>query len=191
MGLIFAIVAIIEGVKWDEIYPGFGKISRKAAASEKRFEELRDQVFDLLQSQQKVGNDQITRFKNKREEANKNWANNIDSVQKAFADYENWVKSLTVAGHNLLQQYRSVNKVYRSPAAPKYFNENYDFGFEKMASNRFRSLVSSNLTDKEKDEQFMEANKIIIGEYNNAIIQLNKIYSEIIEQFQNYLGRLR
>ena len=191
LGLIFAIVAIIEGVKWDEIYPGFGKISRKAAASEKRFEELRDQVFDLLQSQQKAGNDQITRFKNKREEANKNWANNIDSVQKAFADYENWVKSLTVAGQNLLQQYRSVNKVYRSPAVPRYFNENYDFEFEKSASDRFRSLVSSNLTDKAKDEQFMAANKIIIGEYNNAIIQLNNIYSEIIEQFQNYLARLR
>ena len=191
IGVLFAIIAVLDGLHFDEIFPGYAKVSRESEASEKKFSELKREGFVLLHSMQKGGNAQITNFKDKREDANKTWAHNIDSVQSAFVDYESWVKSLNTAGNNLLQQYRSTNKAFRSTDVPKYFKKSHDFGFEKLASNRFRSLISANLADSDKDAQFAAANQVIISEYNAAITELNEIYGEIISGYEDYLARLR
>ena len=191
IGLLFAVISILDGMYFDELYPGYAKASKEAKISEARFDRLKKEGFNLLHSMQEQGNHQITQFKNTREEANRRWANNIDSVQAGFSDYESWVKSLSKAGNNLLQQYRSTNKAFRSAPAPNYFSELHDFDFEGSAAQRFRSLVAANLSDEDKDKQFSQANEIIITEYNSAIIELNTIYSEIIDAYQDYLSRLR
>tara|TARA_B100000780_G_scaffold74075_2_gene49746 strand:+ start:311 stop:1714 length:1404 start_codon:yes stop_codon:yes gene_type:complete len=191
IGLLFAIISILDGFHFDEPYPGYGKVSKLAKDSEARFADLKKEGFDLLYAKQNEGNTQITKFKNDREEANKTWANNIDSVQLAFNEYEDWVKGLTKAGNNLLQHYRSINKSYRTSEVPQYFSETHDFGFEYDAANRFRSLVASNLSDMEKDEQFTVSNKVIINEYNGAITELNNIYEGIIDGYENFLGGLK
>ena len=191
IGVLFAVIAVLDGLHFDEIFPGYAKVSREAEASEKKFRELKRECFRLLHSLQQDGNTQITNFKNKREDANKSWAHSIDSVQSAFSDYESWVISLDTAGNNLLQQYRSANKSFRSTDEPKYFQETHDFGFEAKAANRFRSLVSANLSDADKDAQFAACNQIIISEYNAAITELNGIYGELIGNYENFLGTLR
>lgn len=191
IGLLFAVISILDGMYFDELYPGYAKVSKEAAKSEDNFNRLKREGFDLLQSMQKQGNQQITGFKKNREDANRSWANNIDSVQAGFTDYESWVKSLTKAGNNLLQQYRSTNKAFRSTEVPKYFSEIHDFGFEVSATQRFRSLIAVNLSDESKDKQYRQANEIIVTEYNAAIIELNTIYAEIIDAYQDYLSRLR
>jgi len=191
IGIVFAIIAIIDGLYFDEVYPGYAKVSKTAAESEEEFNSLKAEGFELLYSKQNLGNKQITEFKNVRENANKTWANNIDSVQAAFVDYEDWVVGLSKAGNNLLQHYRSSNKSYRSSPAPAYFSDPFDFSFETDATRRFHSLSAVNISDKEKDEKFSSANQIIIGEYNQAIVELNRIYQEIIDEYQLYLKDLK
>ena len=189
IGLLFAIIAVMDGMFFDDIYPGHAKVSRTAKESEEKFEALKQEGFDLLQSKQAQGNKQITDFKVLRENANRTWANNVDSVQAGFSDYETWVKSVSNAGNNLLQQYRSTNKAFRSTKAPEYFQNTHDFGFELTAEKRFPSLDALNITDKEKDHQFDKANKIIITEYNEAIKAVNEIYSDIIDGYQEFLSK--
>ena len=191
IGLLFAVIAVIDGMFFDEIYPGYGKVSKSAKESEATFDSLKQEGFDLMQSKQLAGNRQITNFKNDREDANRNWANNVDSVQAGFSDYENWVLSVSKAGNNLLQQYRSTNKAFRSTSAPRYFQKVHDFGFEPQATKRFKSLIALNITDKEKDRQFDKANKIIVTEYNDAIKSLNVIYGEIIDSYQDFLSKFK
>ena len=191
IGLLFATISILDGFQFDEPYPGYGKESKRAKKSEKRFTHLKKECFDLLYTEQEGGNKQIKKFKDDREEANKTWANNIDSVQLAFNEYEDWVKGLTKAGNNLLRHYRSINQSYRTSEVPKYFSEIHDFGFECDAAKRFRSLAASNLSDLEKDEQFAVANKIIINEYNGAITELNHIYEEMLDGYESFVGGLK
>lgn len=191
IGLLFAVIAVLDGIYFDEIYPGYAKASKDAQKSEDKFNALKKEGFTLLHEMQQKGNNQITQFKNKREEANRKWANNIDSVQAGFSDYESWVHGLNKVGNNLLQQYRSTNKAFRSTSTPGYFSGQHDFGFERIAEQRFRSLVASNLSDENKDAQFSHANKVITSEYNAAIIELNIIYSAIIEAYEDFLSRLR
>ena len=191
IGLLFAVIAVIDGMFFDEVYPGYGKVSRTSKDSEEKFESLRQEGFDLLQAKQAQGNNQITKFKNDREEANRTWANNVDSVQAGFSDYESWVISISKAGNNLLQQYRSTNKAFRANKPPSYFQTTHDFGFEPTADRRFKSLAASNITDKEKDRQFDKANKIIIMEYNAAIQTLNVIYGDIIKGYQDFLAKFK
>jgi hypothetical protein len=191
IGLLFAIIAVLDGMFFDEMYPGYAKVSTTAKESEEKFEALKQEGFDLLQSKQTLGNNQITNFKNTRADANRTWANNVDSVQAGYSNYESWVISVSNAGNNLLQQYRSTNKAFRSTKPPKYFQTTHDFGFELKPEKRFRSLSALNITDKEKDRQFDKANKVITTEYNQAIKTLNAIYGDIISGYQEFLSKFK
>ena len=92
IGLLFAVIAVLDGYFFDEPYPGYAKFTRDADKSSKDFEDASRKVFATLNKLQKSGNIQFTQLKEERIEANKQWGDAIDAVQRAFADYPKWVK---------------------------------------------------------------------------------------------------
>lgn len=190
IGLLFAVIAILDGFYFDEPYPKYAKVTQKANSSEEVFNEAKTKAFNLLYEKQKAGNDQITAYKDKRQNANQSWAQTIDSIQAGFSRYPSWVKSLRVQGNGYIQQYRAENKRYRSSKVPDYFHNDYDFNFIDDPEIQFRSLVSANIEDSEKDKSYDESNRIITNEYNNAIADVNKIYSEVLNGYEDFLKNL-
>jgi len=190
IGILFAVIAILDGLKFDEPYPGYAKFTRDSMNSEDALQEAKTKGFDTLFAMQKAGNDQILKFKEDRDNANINWGNAIDSVQAGFKDYEAWVSSLNRTGNILLNQYRSSNKKFRSTPAPAYFDINHDFGFEKTAKNKFFSLSAENISDEEKRSKMKDVNDIITSEYINATKALNDIYNSKTQDFENLIQRL-
>ena len=143
-----------------------------------------------MYEKQKAGNNQITAYKDKRQNPNQSWAQTIDSIQAGFSRYPSWVESLRVQGNGYIQQYRAENKRYRSTKIPDYFNDTYNFNFIDDPEIQFRSLVSANIEDHEKDKSYDESNRIITSEYNNAIADVNKIYSEVLNGYEGFLENL-
>lgn len=190
IGILFAIIAILDGLKFDEPYPGYAKFTRDSMKSEDALQEAKTKGFDTLFAMQKAGNEQILKFKEDRDNANINWGNAIDSVQAGFKDYEAWVNSLNRTGNILLDQYRSSNKKFRSTPAPAYFDIKHDFGFEKTAKNKFFSLSAENISDVEKRSKMKDVNDIITSEYINATKALNDIYNSKTQDFENLIQRL-
>jgi hypothetical protein len=190
IGILFAVIAILDGLKFDEPYPGYAKFTRDSMKSEDALQEAKTKGFDTLYAMQKAGNDQILKFKEDRDNANTNWGNAIDSVQAGFQDYERWVTSLNKSGNILLNQYRSSNKKFRSTPAPIYFENKHDFGFEKIAKNQFFSLSAENISDEEKRSKMNEVNQIITSEYINATKKLNEIYNLKTKDFETLIEGL-
>jgi len=190
IGIVFAVIAILDGYSFDEPYPGYAKFTKDANDTEEDFLSSKKVCYELLYNKQSEGNNQITNFKKEREAANNAWGDSIDSVQAGFSAYNAWVRGLNNAGNGLLNEYRSENQRYRSLPAPSYFNEKFDFGLEKDANKYFFSLRSENITDDEKKEQMRVVTKIIIDEYNSAIQELNIIYSDFIDKYEEFKAEL-
>jgi hypothetical protein len=190
IGIVFAIIAILDGYNYDEPYPGYAKFTKDANDAEKDFESSKATCYKLLHDKQTKGNNQITDFKEQREAANNAWGDAIDSVQAGFSAYEAWIKGLNTAGNGLINEYRSENQRYRSTPTPGYFNEKVDFGLEKDANNYYFSLRSENISDDEKKLQMKDVTKIIIGEYNSAIEEVNSIYADFIDKFEDFKAKL-
>ena len=112
-------------------------------------------------------------------------------VQRAFKDYEEWVKDLNKSGNILLNQYRSKNKNFRASQAPQYFDEEFDFEFEKNPSDRFRSLSSEDLDDTEKRNIMDKTEKLITDEYIEATKEINNFYDDILQDYQNLIEGLK
>ena len=191
VGLLFAVIALLEGLFFDEIYPNYGDHVRAVNRARDTLDLCIKRGYDDLNLHQKKGNLQLTEFKNDREKANLAWATAVDSVQDLFNQYEIWVEGLEADGNSLLQQYRSANKSYRSTPHPPYFNETHLFNFQKKAENRFVSLSSENISDKEKQERISDHTKVILGEYTESILDLNKFYEEKLSDFETLIGDLR
>lgn len=190
IGLLFAVIAILDGFYFDEPYPSYAKVTKKANDSEKIFEDAKSDAFNLFYEKQQAGNNQITAYKDKRQYANQDWAATIDSIQAGFATYPSWVESLSVQGNAYINQYRAENKRFRSSDVPDYFSEKHIFNFIVDPNIQFRSLVSANIEDSEKDESFEKSNRIITTEYNEAIAEVNKIYSGLLASYEIFLQDL-
>jgi hypothetical protein len=190
IGLLFAVIAILDGFYFDEPYPSYGNVTKKANESEATFNAAKEKTFDLLYAKQKAGNDQLTDYKDKRAKANLDWAFTIDSVQAGFSAYPSWVNSLRKKGNSFLNSYRAENKRYRNTPEPAYFADEFEFDFVDDPNIQFRSLVSANIEDSEKEKSFNTADNIITSEYNDAIKKVNEIYSEINANFDRFLQEL-
>lgn len=190
IGILFAVIAILDGFRFDEPYPKYAKFTKDSIESEDKLQEAKIKCFDALFAMQKAGNEQILKFKEARDKANHDWGNAIDSVQAGFQDYERWVTTLNKSGNILLNQYRSINKKFRSTPAPKYFETKHDFGFEKIAKNQFFSLSAENISDEEKRSKMNQVNQIITSEYINATKKLNEIYNLKTKDFENLIEGL-
>ena len=140
---------------------------------------------------QEAGNQQFLTLKEQRINANIEWGNAIDAVQRAFKDYEEWVKDLNKSGNILLNQYRSKNKNFRASQAPQYFDEEFDFEFEKNPRDRFRSLSSEDLDDTEKRNIMDKTEKLITDEYIEATKEINNFYDDILQDYQNLIEGLK
>ena len=57
--------------------------------------------------------------------------------------------------------------------------------------NYFTSLRADCIEDEEKKEDMQKVTKIIVNEYNEAIKELNSIYSDISEQYEKFLSNLK
>ncbi len=190
LGLTFALIAVIEGYRIDDPFPGYGAIAREDAKKKNEYDvEVKNSTKEL-RSTSDNGIQKIENFKEERDQANKAWSQAINDVQRSFDSYERWVKGLIASGNIQLGKYRATNAKHRTIPAPAYFSDKYDFELEKEAIKAFANLKEEHITDMEKDRQFFESRKIILDEYNKATQQLTEIYSKTDSEYQTFLQEL-
>ena len=190
LGLIFALIAVIEGYHFDDPFPGYGAIARENAKKKNEYDAEGKNGTKELRSIENSGIQKIESFKEKRAQANAEWAHAIDDVQMNLNNYEKWVKGLITSGNIQLEKYRATNAKRRNTPAPAYFTDKCDFDLEKEAEKAFANLKEEHITDKEKYRKFSESNKIIIDEYNKATQQLTEIYDKTNSEYHTFLQEL-
>jgi hypothetical protein len=126
VGLFCFAIAAYEGYRFDDSYPGYGKLSRK-----------RDSMLDSLQDERKelagTVNDKFEEYVDWLEDnytqiklMKRNLATSISSFEQQQNIFNNYVTHLEGALEYLLKLYRDTNHAQRSGPPPAYFDNVID-----------------------------------------------------------------
>jgi hypothetical protein len=133
LGVIFALVAMLEGWFWSEPYPHYGAISKYLRDAQDHFHGLVEAKLDHLKDVQEefVGKIQLerSRLRDRRQER----PIILQERQRLIARYRVQIGHLQDVGRQLLTVYRDANRSGRKTPAPARFDEPWSLsGFENI-----------------------------------------------------------
>ena len=136
MGGLFAIISFIDGVLWDDPYPGYGKRAGLVKEKEEEYTEIygaqknnlynkyRDAIANLHKGRREIMG-YVKRFKQ------------VRNFHKHFIqDFEEHLEHIQDAGNLLLQKYRTTNATRRGGQAPARFKDKWEIQDDIQKSAR-------------------------------------------------------
>ena len=134
IGILFALVALLDMFTLDDAYPFYGKLDRKYQRLCQEYADLRsDLIHELSAPRTKIANeiaiaiDAIAKQENNRIHLQASW-------NAILGEYQTSIQSLNNQCNELLQIYRSANREARSSRVPDKFNDNIRFNREPSIS---------------------------------------------------------
>ena len=167
-GLLFALVALIDGYKYDDEYPGYGAMGRKLERLKLHWEKTEETTMNEFEKNTDKSVNEINSKKEDREEACSKWSENIDTLQRWANIYDTWKLSLISSGNTLMKNYRTLNSQLRRNEPPGYFSDNISFDFEKTNDDPLISIRSLHIDDETKQTEVKQFSLVIMSEWRNA-----------------------
>ena len=174
IGILAALFAFIHALKFDDIYPFYGKLDRKYEKLRTSYAKQRtgwisqhsdskDDVVDLI----KAGSVEQGKFGAEQR-------NILISSENYRREFELYLKSCNEVRNQLLKIYRSANVAARKTKIPKHFDqpmnpETYDFGVSRLPSLESLSDYSSYQTKLDE----------VISEFYNAFNEAVSAYPSL------------
>lgn len=147
VGIIFASIAAIDGYRFDDPYPGYGRISRRW---EKAEEDYADEKEALRSHLSKMRDSIIFQLDNnfervvQREEELNNLATMAEMVKDRFAAH---LALLEKTANVVLRRYRDINQGVRSTPPPAHFHSPYLLS-ESLSSNLPDTLTTDEVVER-------------------------------------------
>lgn len=165
IGLIFALIALIDGYKIDDRYPHYGVMDRRDRDTRQA---LRAKQQELINEVNGIFDDATNKLDVLYESGKKalnDWKWAIEDTEGVFEQFEQWVHNLEIMGNTLLAQYRNINSQIRDEPSPKHFGEKLTFPeTETTSSQAFRAISQDVPSFNEKTEQIKKMDR----EFNDA-----------------------
>lgn len=178
IGIAFAFIAIVDGLTYNDSYPGYGKVGQKVNEYKdlikKTFHEYATEVSELFSKYNKEMQGKLTELLNK--DLN-NWDSNTNLIQKEFITYEDKVKDLEEKTSHMINEYREENKRVRKNNPPAYFSEPFSIKNEKKDPK----IVFKEAAFHYMDDQIRENKKL---DYANNIEEKFKASEALVENLQ-------
>lgn len=175
IGVLFALVALIDGLSLTERYPGYQKVDENVRARRKAYaDERRAKIQDLSDVRQQY-QDAVTLLRidiGKRRTEHQSILSHRLSLLKQFEEHQN---QLEKAANQLLRCYRDTNVAARSTPPPAYFDT--QFKLERLSV----SLEDSAELTAEALQAKVDA----------AQQQLQRVMAQVTEEFEKGLARYR
>lgn len=123
VGILFAIVAMIDGYSMDDRYPGYGDVDREYR---RRVKKYADDKATLLDDLRQTRDDTSSTIRQLREDLSKKRGEHDSALagrRSLIEHFREHLNHLEAAGRSLLATYRVENKKHRSKPAPKHFDQ--------------------------------------------------------------------
>ena len=126
MGFLFAIISFIDGLKWDEPYPGYKKVFTNWRDEYNEYKESYDEhQNDLINILSDDAKKPLNDIKQTLMGSAKERASILEEHRHLIKLYEDHLDHLERAGNDLLMLYRETNRERRSGEAPDRFKERW------------------------------------------------------------------
>jgi hypothetical protein len=122
-GVLFSLLALGSGVKWDEPYPGYGSLTREVKRRLEEYEFHRTDVYAEAAAERDKVNAECDQFLGEAQEDLVVLQHMIDTKEALLTAVRECIQHYGDAAEALLRRYRDANQKARQTKAPKYFNE--------------------------------------------------------------------
>lgn len=158
LGIIFALVAAVDGYYFNDPYPGYGRVAKRYEDARHDYMDDKNDLMDYLADLRDDELDEVEAIKNQIEAQSGLIQNVITWSRKSEEDARSYLNDLEVKCNHVLQLYRTSNTEARADAPPAYFKEKYDL----LADVKVESIESVDVSRIEEqssnvDEMLREA----------------------------------
>ena len=189
LGILFSIIAIVDGYFFDENYPGYAKYGRRLHKSEHDLEATRQRsVTELKEFQQQTINT-MENIKSSRWKANFGWGLCIEKLQKIFNEYEKWIVQMAQTTEELVLIYRKGVLKFAEFPPTDYLNYQIENGFPYSAHEQWPSLSEEYASDEEKHQRLQMNIEIITSEHSVAVDAVNNFFKDELNEIKNYIRK--
>lgn len=123
MGFLFAIISFIDGILWDDRYPGYAKCARVAAEADEAYNALYQACLKELKKTSDDAVQALEGIKQNILHAGRRHDSIIDDHRRLIKSFDDHLEHLEHAGNHLLKLYRDTNRAMRDGEAPERFKK--------------------------------------------------------------------
>lgn len=189
VGIVFAIIALLDGYKYDDPYPNYGDVHRKFVDAVTPFEQEKKELSDRIlgtvedkcsQMEGRIGEYQarLTR-----------WSTMQNIALQQMARYVAWMDQIEQDANKFLNDYRSANirgrhSNYSTQGAPAYFALRWSFTEEeKDPSKKFSHLTSLIADDrKEYEDKNLKVQQEMVSVRDECVHSLGSFLNRLQEE---------
>jgi hypothetical protein len=133
LGLLFGTVALIDGMLWDDPYPGYGRVERKHQAAVDRYADLKADLMSDLAEQKGAFVDTLRSIQDNLVKRRSEFSAVVEARLRLLRGFPIHIGHLEGAANELLATYREANRRSRKSAAPERFSVPYRLGRPELA----------------------------------------------------------
>jgi len=168
MGLISALIVMMEGWFWDEPYPGYGEVADHLRHAQARYHDMVEEKLDHLKSVQEEFVQRIQVERSRLRDRRLEIPYVMQERQRLVVRFKDHLSHLQDVGRQALVVYRDTNRKARQTPAPKRFDEPWHL-------NGFGAIAVAELPPIPEAE-YAKANKAL----EDSINKLQTAYEEAI-----------
>lgn len=189
LGVFFALLAAVDGVKLDDVYPGYGRRDRDRRERNLSYRRTKEALLDALGE---VRDGAIAAMQQAMGELEKRRAEFLQAGEgraRFTARFREHLKYLEDAANNLLMTYRDANRSVRGKkAAPRHFGERWHIGVgadtetpdvPPVNDTEIKTLIA------ETTSTLDDAIRRVHEAYNGAITQYERIEEMTSGEFRH------
>ncbi len=127
MGCAFSLIAMADGYKWDDPYPGYGPQDRRRRAAEDEYVSVKDLAFEDIEHIREETLEEIDRIVDELERRRSTYESLCHLRDSEARQFTAHLRYLEATGDSLLKTYRTLNRSVRTSPAPAYFDTPFRF----------------------------------------------------------------
>jgi hypothetical protein len=181
LGVSFAVGSILKGYFYNDIYPDYGSVAKKANIQKYKVRLL---IHNLAKKSSEIftaTSNQLHDVKKEILDLANDWNYNTNILEKEFITYEDKLNLLEQNISHIIKEYRERNKSIRTTPAPNYFAE--EFIINKNVKDPiliFREIKFHYNNDENRTLKYKEISSKIEKIFENSLSELKKNEEEFI-----------
>ena len=161
LGILFAVISLLDGIFFDDRYPGYGHKGRTLHEAEEKIETLIRRFKREFKSLFIEAGLKADFEEEQRKIACSDWKIIHDSLQMTETRYGRLLDSVEKASKHALEQYKAINKKNRTTGSPQYWSEEIILPVMMPFERQYSSISYEMMDDDQKGQKgIMYAEKI-------------------------------
>jgi len=173
VGFFFSLVALIDGFRMDDPYPGYGPRARRLAKAQRTYSRIKADCLQELAAIKDEAVEAMVALKRELAKAQGEFRDILEGRQRLLEIYKAHLQGLQGAGNNLLAYYRNANRGVRTEPTPKRFDEQWQMQMPAFP-------VFGELDLRKMETSVKRANEVLEGE----ISTVHSEYGKAIRAFE-------